>query len=43
MNIKSFSDMKKDSDKNKEPINKQNYVGGGKSGLMVEDNADLPS
>lgn len=43
MNIKSFSDMKKDSDKNKEPINKQNYVGGEKSGLMVEDNADLPS
>lgn len=43
MNIKSFSDMNKDKNKDKEYINRQSYVGGEKSGLLVEDDKDIAS
>lgn len=38
-NIKSFSDMNKD----KKSANKESYVGGGQSGLAVENDNDLAS
>ncbi len=36
MNIKTIGDMKKDG-KKQDGVNRQSYVGGEKSGLMVED------
>lgn len=38
-NLKTMGDLK-NKDKKKEGNNKQSYVGGEKSGLLVEDNND---
>lgn len=39
-NLRTMSDLKKDDNEKKDGTNRQSYVGGEKSGLMVEDNRD---